>query len=218
MFGTRAGRPKQKVYRALVQGDPISPKHQRPKSAGNLADRTDQLFFNDFFDFGDVVNWWLSDEHSWSRWRIQEIADTELRHGFRDSPSFGRTFEIYCGPTKLGTLEISASYSYDLDKNEIRASIELVWVRLLSWDTVVDFLHAIAIHIDSSNSFDSGLRIQAAMSRCLWDSFIIHDEDLGLEWGELTLTLQGFAKFYFDRKNSEAFNQMKFSANSTSLA
>ena len=80
MFGNRGSRPKKKVYWDLVMnGEPISPKHQRPKAIGDklanshLVSDDDRKFFEDFFEFGDVINLFLADRHVGSRWRIQEL-------------------------------------------------------------------------------------------------------------------------------------------------
>ena len=213
MFGNRGSRPKKKVYWELVKGGPISPKHQRPQVIGDahptLADDADRQFFNDFVDFGDVMNWWFSDEHSGSRWRVQELSTTELNIGFYDSPSFGRTYEVFLGPIKLGRMEISASYPYSHDEKKIRLSIELMWVRLLYWDTLTDFLGSAATHVNSTGDFNNVTRIQSAMTRSLWDSLRIEDEDLGLNWGDLEITLEGSASFYFSRKQSEYFQALR---------
>jgi hypothetical protein len=201
MFGNRGSRPKKKVYWDLARGEPISPKHQQPQSMGNLADDIDRQFFNDFSEYGEVLNWWLSDKHTGSRWRVQEQAQTELTIGAYDSPIFGRRYDVFCGPTKLGILEVAAMYPYTAQKPNIRASINLTWIRLLSWDTVMDFLGSVAAHVDDDvDSHGNSLRIQNAMNRCLWDSLVIHYEDFGLDWGDLDVTLQGSARFYFDRR------------------
>jgi hypothetical protein len=205
----KSGRPKKKVYQQLVSGKPISPKHQRPPIIGDeygLADDADRLFFSDFFEFGDVMNWWLADQHVGSRWRIQELPKTELSIDFRDSPEFGRTYEIFCGPIKLGCMEISASSRYERTK-KVQASIELEWVRLLSWDNLTSFLSAVATHVNSADDFNNFANIQGSMSRCLWDSLVVRDQDLGLDWGSLEVTLQGMADFYFSRKDSKGFRE-----------
>ena len=192
-----------------MRGEPISPKHQRPQAIGDahptLAGDDDRQFFIDFFEFGDVINWWFTDDGS--RWRIQERSKTELNIGFYDSPTFGRGYEVFCGPIKLGTMEISASYPYTADEKNIRLSIELMWVRLLSWDALMDLLGSVATHINSAGDSSNVMRIQSAIARSLWDSLRIEDEDLGLNWGDLEVTLVSRAEFYFSRKNSKYFRE-----------
>ena len=143
------------------------------------------------------MNHWFADEHTGSRWRIQEQPRTELSIGFREGPAFGRRYEIFCGPIKIGAMEISASYPYTVGNKNIRASIELMWVRLLSWDTLTNFLGAVATHINSAGDSNNAIRIQSAMARSLWDSLKIENQDFGLNWGELEMTLEGRGDFYF---------------------
>lgn len=201
MFGNR-NRPKKKFYWELISGDPIAVKHNRPKSVDGdwkLAGDEDRSFFDDFYAFGDVVNWWLSDERAGSSWRLQEMADTELRLSNSDSPEFGRRYEIYRGPIKSGVLEISANLlRYHDGKKGIWATIELQWVRLLSYEAVTDILSAIATHVDSS--VESSHRIHGAMTRALWDSLSIDDDGLNeSNWGTLEVSFEGEAEFYFRR-------------------
>ena len=72
----------KKAATALWRSDPIVPRHDPPKTAGgeysSLAHDVDQLFFVDFRDFADVVNWWLADEFTKSRFRLQDLPDGDL--------------------------------------------------------------------------------------------------------------------------------------------
>jgi len=210
----KRGRPKKKVYWKLVSGPAITPKHSRPEPIKELhfgLNESGRQFFNAFYDFGDVVNWCFDDKHSSSRWRLQELKDTELQIGRDGSPSYGRRYEVFCGPTKLGTLEIEPSYDYDTTKN-VRASIELKWLRLLSFDTLVTFLSGIAWHIDSRDIREENWgRIHSAITRSLWDSLNISDDgydgDLGHAGEEISLT--GNANFYLARRDCQAFQELR---------
>ena len=60
-------RPKFKkdFLKQLWDDKPIIPKHQQPKSLGDerfkvCVNETDERFFADFADFGNVVNRWLA--------------------------------------------------------------------------------------------------------------------------------------------------------------
>jgi hypothetical protein len=208
----KRGRPKKKFYWDLVRGPAITPTHSRPEPINELRwglSEADRQFFDDFYDFGDVVNWWFAEDYNQSRWRLQELKDTELKIGNYDSPSYGRRYEVFCGPTKLGTLEIRAAYKYNVSETNVNASIELQWVRLLGFDTLAEFLGGVATHIDSSE--ESGKRIHAEITRSLWNSLDITPDDYDglLDWGELEITLTGNAQFYFDRKNSKSFQSAK---------
>jgi len=205
MFGSTGPRPEKTAYWELVNGEPITPRHERPSLIGDKdppLEESVRLLFEDFADFGDVLNRWFIDNVS--RWRVQELPVTELSIGFHDIPSFGRRYEVFSGPIKLGLLEISASYPYDINQKNVCACVELMWARLLRWDVLMDLLGSVAVHINSPNT-SSVDRIQSAMIRSLWDSLHIADQDSGLDWGNLAITLQGTAAFYFIRRNREAF-------------
>jgi hypothetical protein len=133
-----------------------------------------------------------------------------LKIGDYDSPNYGRRYEVFCGPRKLGTLEIKAAYKYETEKI-VRASIKLIWVRLLSFEILAGFLRAIATHIDSekNNGEENRTRIHSAITRSLWNSLNISDDDSDLDWGELEATLEGNADFYFGRRDCEGFQQLK---------
>jgi hypothetical protein len=91
----RPEKIKKKFRKQLYDTKPITPKHRPPKVIGgqfeSLVRENDRAFFADFADFANVVNWWLADEHVRSRWRLQELPQTELRlHGVFDyGPTFG---------------------------------------------------------------------------------------------------------------------------------
>jgi hypothetical protein len=134
-----------------------------------------------------------------SRWRLQELAKTELvgALALEDMPSYGRRYQIFCGPQRLGVLEIRNSYPYTAEEKKVHASIELEWVRLLPWDTVVQFLHCCADYISDAGDVRNSTSIQAAMNRCLWEGLRISDEDYELNCGTLEVSLFGSAPYYF---------------------
>jgi hypothetical protein len=70
----KSRQPTEKeIHWGLINGKPISSKDQRPQVIGDayptLAGDADREFFIDFAEFGNVINGWLSDEHTGSRWR-----------------------------------------------------------------------------------------------------------------------------------------------------
>jgi hypothetical protein len=86
MMATKASRPaglNKKAAKALWHSDPIVPRHDPPKVVGgdfpSLADEADRVFFDDFKEFADVVNWWFADKYVGSRFRLQELSDGNVR-------------------------------------------------------------------------------------------------------------------------------------------
>lgn len=213
IVSNRPNRPKKKFYRNLTSGDPITPQHQRPREIDSLANEAERQALIEFRDFGDVVNWWLADEHEGSRWRLQELSDTHLMIEFRDYPAFGRRYQLYYGPVKLGILEVTAAH-HPRSARKYRATIELEMVRLLPYEAVTGFLGEIAEHIcdndDLSRNATSNA-IHAAMSVALWNSLEITGYDFGgaVDWGRLQVNLHGSAAFYFARRDCEAFQEQR---------
>lgn len=208
LWRTAAQRPqrlKKQFFDRLLRSDPITPKHEPPpplKKDEWWVNEGVMKFFDDFEDFGYVVNWWLADEHVGSHWRVQELPNAELRLGSYDSPTYGRRYAIFCNQIKLGILEV-----HDFDPCVI-AQIKIEFVRLLSFGEIQDFLVAIALHIcdpnpDSKEYIDARQTIDRAMIAVCWESGEISDEfDLGGNYGEINLRLVGSAEWYFGRRRA----------------
>jgi hypothetical protein len=203
----------------LLHSEPITPKHERLKTAGgdfgSLARDVDKRFFADFAPFADVVNWWLADEFVGSRWRIQEVAegDVRLNVDFSDGPTLGRCYSLFHNQVEIGRLEIRPGYKYSREIPKVLTEIELNSVRLLSFDSIVDFLNVVALYIcDDKAKYEedeyhtnTNQAIVGALTKALWQSQQITEfADLnGQDWGELSLHLQGRASaWYFERKEA----------------
>jgi hypothetical protein len=205
---------RKQFITAVMSSKPIVPKHQSPKSMGGqlentfLVSREDRMFFTDFVDFGVVVNWWLGDEDVGSPWRLQELPNTELSIGFRDTPSFGRRYDIFYNQVRLGTLEIYPGYPYSAEQQTVYTAIELEWVRLLDFDTLRGFLENIASHVCNNDTrskeyLETRVYIDRALSRVLWQNQRITQFDFdGQGYGELELLLEGSPVRYFDRRQA----------------
>jgi hypothetical protein len=203
-------KPKKKFITALLHSEPIAPKHQPPKTIGDqfpsLVTEQDRLFFGDFADFADVVNWWLSDDGG--RWRLQELPETELELDFSDTPNFGRRYTIFYNQVRLGILEVSPSFEYSTDKPNVYTNIELDCIRLLSFDTVEGFLTDIALHgcnpdQKTQEHFKTRQRIHRALTQVLWQVQQISESGTDSEdWGDLEVRLDGSATWYFTRRQA----------------
>ena len=125
---TRAPKLKKKFLKRLLHSEPITPKHQPAKTIGGQfgshVSEEVRAFFADFADFANVVNWWLADEHVDSRWRLQELPETELSlHGVFDcGPIFGRSYAVFYNQVRIGELELHP-FLYSTERPKlIRAS------------------------------------------------------------------------------------------------
>src|SRR6516165_6853463 len=85
---------KKKFRKALWESNPIEPRHNKPKFEPRRLDEWEAKFFYEFDDFADVVNWFLADHAIKSRWRLQELPDTDV--GMAETgPMSGRTYAVF---------------------------------------------------------------------------------------------------------------------------
>jgi len=210
----RPGKLKKKFINDLLHSQPIVPEHQPPSAIGersaSLVTEEDKRFFEDFREFAGVVNWWLTDKYVATRWRLQEMPDTEQKLGsISDLPDFARRFAIFYNQVRLGTLEISPGYHYGAETPNVVANIQIEWVRLLNFRAVHEFLEDIALHICDSRDKNSGEYLQAhgaidrALTAVLWETQHIYENNIdGQDYGELELHLSGPATRYFQRREA----------------
>jgi hypothetical protein len=212
LWRTAARKPaklKNKFVTELLRGKPIEPTHQPPKDVGAMARDQDWQFFNDFKDFADVVNWWFSDAHVGTNWRLQELADTDLKHDFSDMARYGRRYDVFHNHVRVGTLEVSPGLHYSAERPNIRTSIQLEWVRLLSAHTIRSFLSGMALHVCdpdplATERIQASAAIEASLTTALWETQKIWEVDLD-DYGSLELELNGLAVWYFKRGQAPAF-------------
>ena len=218
----RPEKIKKKFRKQLYDTKPITPKHRPPKAIGgqfeSLVSKEDRVFFADFADFANVVNWWLADEHVRSRWRLQELPETELRlHGVFDyGPTFGRSYAVFYNQVRLGALEVKPRFSYSADDPRVITYIHLDGVRLLSFETIRDFFAAIAEHAcydsrDGKEYLEAQQAIDRAMTEALWRSNEVDVYNNMLDrfeaintpdYGEIDLRLDGVARWYLERREA----------------
>lgn len=203
---------KKKFLTALLTSEPVVPKHQPPKVLGedfpSLITEEDRLFFDDFTDFAGVVNWWLADKDVGRSWRLQELPETELGLTFYDEPHFGRRYGIFHNQVRVGALEVSPGFPYEAENRSVGATIELDFVRLLRFDTIVEFFDDIAMHICDHDQNTNGYsqpkhEIVHALMKVIWQTQEISEFGMGSEdLGQLQLRLEGQASWYFVRREA----------------
>jgi hypothetical protein len=204
----RPEKVKRKFFDALLNGEPITPRHQPPRAVSSLASDEDRRFFRDFEDFAEVVNWWLADEHIGSSWRLQELPDTELKFQLSDMPMFGRRYSIFRNQVHIGALEVSPDYKHSTERPAVRTEIQLWYARLLNYDDASEFLSAMAMHVCdmTEDRVQWRMAIETGMTRALWQSHHIAEfgKD-GEDYGEIQLQFNGSAAGYFQRRDVPAF-------------
>jgi hypothetical protein len=205
----------KKAAKALWGSAPIVPRHNPPTAPGGqfsgLAGQEDRLFFTDFREFADIVNRWLADDFTHSRFRLQDLPDGDLRLNvdFDNGPSLGRCFALYYNQTRVGRLEISPGYPYTTETPLVYTSIEIDWAQFYGFDELTEFLGAIALHVTSNDpkraeNLAARQAIMAALTQTLWGEYRISQYDRAVgdveDWGELNVRFQGVAEFYIRRK------------------
>jgi hypothetical protein len=201
-FTRRPSQPKlkRKFIKQLsdLRSTPITPKHQPPKTFGGGP--RDQLFFDDFADFANVVNQRLAD---WSRWRLQELPETSLPTVLSDQYTPGRNYAVFYNQAQVGKLGVAPGF-YRADHPDVTTHIHLDYARMLPFDTIRDFLKSIAGYTcchDDKEYFQAQQAIDRAMMEALWRSNQLDGWNFRLpDIGEINLQFSGLASAYLEHR------------------
>jgi hypothetical protein len=207
---SRRRPPQPKLKRKFIKrlsdldSKPITPKHQPPTTfvSGNPKD---QLFFNDFADFANVINHGLAD---WSRWRLQELPETDLTSALNLPPGWdgyvytpGRNYAVFYNQAQVGKLGVAPN-AYRADHRSVTIYIHLDYARLLPFDTIREFLRSVTGHTftrDDKEYFQAQQTIDRAMTEALWRSNQLDVQNFRLpDIGEINLRLSGLASEYLE--------------------
>jgi len=161
------------------------------------------------------MNWYLAEDFISSHWRLQELPDTDVGTA-ETGPMFGRTYDIFYNQARVGKIEIRGGVFFGKKERTVTPKLELDWVRLLGYHEVTELLDSLVAHVVDPSP-QSGERaavtnaINAAMLKVLWDAYRISEFDSpdDMDWGELELHLRGTPTWYFDRRDCEAFAELK---------
>jgi len=222
--GSKANRPrlKKKSAKKLWRSEPVVPRHDPPKIAGDLDERFGR-FFAEFKDFADVVN--SLEELCESRFRLQDLPDQYIGPG----AMYGRAFAIYYNQTRVGKLEIHPRHgNYSTQTPEVSTSVEIDWARFIGFYELRDFLWIIATYVtspgpdpNSKERIVAGLTINSALTKTLWDHYRISQYDKpgdnDGDWGDLELSFQGTANSYIDSRDAPARVQRASKASRAAL-
>jgi hypothetical protein len=203
----RPEKPKKKFRKRLWWGEPITPKHEPPPplKEGGMSVRNPEQFSKDFEDFANVVNRYLVD---YAPWRLQELPTSELSKLAVSSPAYGRRYAVFHNQARVGEIELKPDWRYSTESPEVTIHIELNWVRLLSFETIRDFLMHVA-----TNTFEyqqgtlaylqMNEEIELAMMDVLWKTQQI--SKLGFDeggYGQITVQLNGLASSYLEGRHA----------------
>jgi hypothetical protein len=208
---TAARKPeklKKKFFSKLLRSDPIIPQHQPPKTIPSTLRDDERRFFNDFADFGAVLNWGLSDQYVGGPFRLQGLPETDCTIDTWHGPRFGRRYAIFHNQVRLGLLEVRAGLGgYSTEQPNVITFIKLSWVRLLEYQTILGFLHEVTVHVCDYHKereyFLTQLSIDRVLTEHLWCTQRITDLGFdGQNYGELEFRLNGSALCYLKRRDA----------------
>jgi len=210
----RKPRLKPKILKELRWGEPITVKHNTPRSLtpdGKEcfgAEKQDFECFQSFWYFADWINKLYTDLSE--PIRLQELGDTRIR-GSRASegPAYGRRYDIYYNQCKIGLLEICAGLERHFDQENKSVDVEITIDRIpptvLPYSDVYGFLQTVASLVTSTErpkyshlpegetEYEHALSvIQAAITEVMWN---MHDKDNW--WPELKVELSGTPDHYY---------------------
>jgi hypothetical protein len=212
---------KKKYAKSFWKSGPINPTHEPPRPT-DFPYHAYRRFFYDFADFADVLNGWLANRYHKSRWRLQDLPETDVSRS-QDGPVFGRAYAVFYNQERIGKIRMNGGFDYaspsalrQQDRlprdsivqsfsSKVHTHIELRWVRLLGYDAIEDFLTCIAEAVTDYNPksdefFPARQSIQFAMLKVLWEYHRVtefEDLDSHEEWGELSLSFHGTPSSYF---------------------
>jgi hypothetical protein len=209
-----AGKPrlKPKVLKALFEAEPITVKHDTPRSLtpdGKEhfgAGKHDFECFQSFWYFADSINKLYSDLSG--PFRLQELGDTAITGSLREGPAYGRRYDIYYNQCKIGRLQICAGLDrhFDPQNKSVEAEIVLDPPTMLPYSDVYGFLQHVASLVTSAGRpkypFETAenateyvhalSKIRDAIIELLWN--MQRDEN----WlPELTIELSGTPDHYY---------------------
>lgn len=194
--------PKRKFVNKLLMGDPIKPKHTPPPNlkAGWGVSDGDRRFFADFDTFAETLNSMFED----GPWRLQELADPEIR-GLGDSPKYGRRYKIFYNQVEVGILQIRAYHDYDAATPNVWTEIELNFARLISFEEIEGFVIEIAgfTALDNTDLFLEKIKIliHGAALRQLWQIEPDRDLDDRSSGGSFEVRFHGPAGRFLDYRD-----------------
>lgn len=212
MFEGKATRDRKKIFEALFHSKPIVPKYETVHLPQHLTDK-ERLFFKDFEEFAAVVNWWFSDDHVKSPWRLQELTGKSLLLSLPEEPCYGRSFAVFHNQVQLGTLELRGGFKYSPQERQVWTTLQLGSARLLPFEHLEGFFVAIAEHLSNRRSDEYPAitrQMDRALIRVLWQTQHISEQGFDeTDLGEIELHFQGTPVWYFGRRDCEAFRQLK---------
>jgi hypothetical protein len=193
--------PKPRFLRALLEGSPITPKHERASGLpqeGWGATGEDKSFFADFSIFADKLNRWFDPEP----WRVQELPKLELSGAaaLSEATTYGRRYKIFYNDFEVGLLQIQPLPARWGPGRNIRTNIELEFARFLPFHAIMiltGFVAALTAVGSREEGQNATFATWAAMLNRLWQIEFDRDLDDRNNGGSIEIQFEGSANEIF---------------------
>ncbi len=200
---------REELLAALFESGPIEPKHNCPASLtgdwpANFGSDSEHRFFSEFDMFADHINYLYTatDDPEGAPWRLQELANTEIRAHYGFGPSFGRRYGVFYNQAAIGLIEISGIlYATE----NVTTDVELEHVRLLPFQEISGFLVTLSQYLawaEPEQFANTQRNIDRSLLAVLWNAARSEDDE-----GILELYLSGSAKHYLNWRKQVLSNR-----------
>lgn len=191
-------RPSQKWIDTLLFGKPIKPNHEKsegiPEKGWGVSEE-DHAFFEDFAEFADFLNEWLSKENE--PWRLQERAGTRWPEAY-DSPSYGKIYSIFYNQQEIGSLALQAGLQYSHDKPNVFSIVKIIEARLIPYRRITSLHSALRHHLTDEPHAETQRVLLSELMETVWEIGSYQNSDLKMR-------LSGLATTYLKRRGHAVF-------------
>lgn len=181
----------------LRHGQRHEPNHVFPPNGLNaisdlFANEIDRAIFDQLGNFAEVANHYLD----WSRWTIEQMAETALGDSH---PSYGRRLRLYFNRIEVGGIDLQPVFGARIEKTvRAQCSATVNEAQHIPHEEMQGLLTSL-VHLladDHPDAFAKGRQnAMEAMSRFMWGVMVDPDDPPPLEF-----QAEGSFGFYFVRE------------------
>lgn len=177
------------LIKKLENGERKPAQHDRPQSLDgrfkSFLTAGAQTTFEGFDYFAAILN-----QHIAEPWTVEETGDTHIKDIMSDSPSLGRTYEVFYNGVKLGRVQVGEGLTIDGIGKDINwhrehrsayVILELDYLRFVPYDHAISLVSAVELFTGAFETNDiSRPRARSAateaLSGHLWEIMRAGDE------------------------------------------
>jgi hypothetical protein len=174
----------------LLWSQPIVPKHDPPKSE-DYRSQDDRDFFEDFAEFGVIINEVRFKDEPW---RLQEKNTIMLSLIDNDQPEYGRVYDLFYNVVPTGRVEICASFDMSAhrlfqpyrERQFVNLQVEIYRPLALPYEALTFFLGSISGFTAARSSQEISEHFHAAsrsLQAVIWEALRSNDDGPNLRFG-----------------------------------